>query len=43
MVIKKCGGIKKTIIAKFVLKILQILSRIKLATFLKVHVIFLQG
>jgi len=43
MVIEKWGGIKATIIAKFILKILENLSRVKLATFLKVHVLFLQG
>ena len=40
MVIKKCEGFKETIIAKFVLKISQNLSRIKLATFLKEHALF---
>ncbi len=40
MVIKKCGGIKETVIVKFILKILQNLSRIKLATFLKEHALF---
>ena len=42
MVIKKCGGIKETVISKFILKISQNLSRTKLATFLKEHALFLQ-
>jgi hypothetical protein len=40
MVIEKCGGIKETIIAKFILKISQNLSGTKLATFLKEHALF---
>ena len=40
MVIKKYEGFKESVIAKFVLKILQNLSRIKLATFLKEHALF---